>query len=779
MTLSRSNPRAKPRWAVLAGLLVALTMAVGGLVLAADGGATFIPSNYAPFTVQDSAGANDVPGQVDLTQMGRDDTTASTYKLFWSWDSISAWTGQGQTGDACALFDNDGDTFINFVVCIRVENRNADPTDVTIRPTDAGQPAFLFNCSDKKNDRCTNPSPVAYTSDQVQAGALATSPLAQAQNLITHTDPFTAGESYNSDSTVEVHILKTVVPGNEVLVNVCSYPSAGNGGNNNPFDCIVSPGGGFLRIVKQAGPSAPNFTFNASRGATSLANFTAVGSATATVDGTSGATLLPLLVDPNSGANVTVTETNIPSPWELSGVSCKVPPGGASTGAADLDNDRIQQVSIQSGQVTECTFVDQLQTGTLVVIKTVVNDNGGTAVAGDFTYNLNENPDQGSYASETGTESPGQSYTLTAGTGFDVVENAGGPAGYAASYTNSWNSATDCTGTMGAGQTMTCTITNNDNAPSLTLVKVVTNDNGGTAVTTDWTLSASGPTPLSGAGGATSGASFDQGTYDLSESGGPSGYTASDWVCTGTGTQDDADTVSLDLGESATCTITNNDNAPSLTLVKVVVNDNGDDATAADWTLTATGPTGFSGAGPSASSSGSFDAGTYDLSESGPSDYDPSGWVCVGGTQDDADTVTLGIGESATCTITNDDRRATPAGTTVQSWVLHDALTITGIRTGATDQDDATVTFRLYDAAGCAEADLVGTRVDTEINFTGSTGEAATPTGILVTESGTYYWTAEYEGDQYNDGFTTECGDEITQILAKDAYQGGRDDFAP
>ena len=34
---------------------------------------------------------------------------------------------------------------------------------------------------------------------------------------------------------------------------MCTYPSAGNGGNNNPFDCIVNPGGGFLVIVKNAG----------------------------------------------------------------------------------------------------------------------------------------------------------------------------------------------------------------------------------------------------------------------------------------------------------------------------------------------------------------------------------------------------------------------------------------------------------------------------------------------------------------------------------------------
>jgi len=56
------------------------------------------------------------------------------------------------------------------------------------------------------------------------------------------------------------------------------------------------------------------------------------------------------------------------------------------------------------------------------------------------------------------------------------------------------------------------------------------------------------------------------------------------------------------------------------------------------------------------SSGAGFFAGTYDLSESGgPAGYSASAWVCVGGTQDDSDTITLALGESATCTITNDD----------------------------------------------------------------------------------------------------------------------------
>ena len=48
----------------------------------------------------------------------------------------------------------------------------------------------------------------------------------------------------------------------------------------------------------------------------------------------------------------------------------------------------------------------------------------------------------------------------------------------------------------------TCTITNDDQPATLTLVKTVTNDNGGTAVPTDWTLTATGPTPISGTTGS-------------------------------------------------------------------------------------------------------------------------------------------------------------------------------------------------------------------------------------------------------------------------------------
>lgn len=73
-----------------------------------------------------------------------------------------------------------------------------------------------------------------------------------------------------------------------------------------------------------------------------------------------------------------------------------------------------------------------------------------------------------------------------------------------------------------------------------------------------------------------------------------------------------------------------------------------------DWTLSAAGPTSFSGVANSADVTNiEIDPGTYDLSEAGPGNYNASVWNCVGGTVDDADTVTIAEGEDVTCTVIN------------------------------------------------------------------------------------------------------------------------------
>ncbi len=344
-----------------------------------------------------------------------------------------------------------------------------------------------------------------------------------------------------------------------------------------------------------------------------------------------GETALTGTAEATAGLTYTLSELGpdgyTPSTW-----SCD---GGTLVGS---------DLTLSLGEVVICTITNDDQQAYIIVDKTVVNDNGGSAVADDFSLTVDSNAvlDEVAYPVNPGTHTAGEASLpgYTAGAwGGDCAE--------------------DATVTVALGETKTCTITNDDDAPSLTLVKTVTNDNGGQRVASEWTLTATGgsqsPTNLSGAGGATSGSDFKADTYTLDESG-PSDYTEGTWGCDNQVTVTN-NQITLTNGQSTTCTITNDDDAPSLTLVKEVVNDNGGTADASAWTLTATGPTGFSGAGPSVSNGASFDAGTYDLSESGgTAGYTASDWDCEGGTQDDSDTVMLGLGESATCTITNDDQ---------------------------------------------------------------------------------------------------------------------------
>src|SRR5207247_10517279 len=80
------------------------------------------------------------------------------------------------------------------------------------------------------------------------------------------------------------------------------------------------------------------------------------------------------------------------------------------------------------------------------------------------------------------------------------------------------------------GQTKTCTVTNDDIPPQLTVIKHVINDNGGTALAGDFTMTvfATNVRPSSSFPGNEVGTtvSLDQGSYVVGESG-PSGYSAS------------------------------------------------------------------------------------------------------------------------------------------------------------------------------------------------------------------------------------------------------------
>lgn len=98
----------------------------------------------------------------------------------------------------------------------------------------------------------------------------------------------------------------------------------------------------------------------------------------------------------------------------------------------------------------------------------------------------------------------------------------------------------------------------------LTLAKEVYSDYGGTAKPDDWTLTAHGPTRVSGTSGtkAVTDRVVDPGTYTLSEDDGPSGYQTTEYQCShadGTPVPVRDNRVTLSRDSDVTCTVTSRD----------------------------------------------------------------------------------------------------------------------------------------------------------------------------------------------------------------------------
>ncbi|MGH9910325.1 MAG: hypothetical protein ACRD32_06755, partial [Nitrososphaerales archaeon] len=130
------------------------------------------------------------------------------------------------------------------------------------------------------------------------------------------------------------------------------------------------------------------------------------------------------------------------------------------------------------------------------------------------------------------------------------------------------------------------------------------------------------------------------------------GYTAGVF-----GTDCDAGgSVTVALGETKTCTITNDDIPAHLIVIKHVINDNTGSAAASGFTMiiggvTAIGGNSFSGAESPGTDKTLSTVGSYSVTETGPSGYTSSSSAdCTG---------TIALGQTKTCTITNNDIQAT------------------------------------------------------------------------------------------------------------------------
>jgi hypothetical protein len=200
------------------------------------------------------------------------------------------------------------------------------------------------------------------------------------------------------------------------------------------------------------------------------------------------------------------------------------------------------------------------QKATLRVIKHVINDDDGVAVAADFNLHVKTSGNDVATSPALGTES-GTTYTLDAGT-YVVSEDAF--TGYTASYSGDGDSNGNIT--LATGQKKTITITNDDvsaitppiqKKATLHVIKHVTNDDGGTAIASNFNIkvkSFAGSYYSSTRPGNESGTTYtlDAGTYVISEDT-FTGYTASFSGDSSKGI------ITLSPGDNKTVMITNND----------------------------------------------------------------------------------------------------------------------------------------------------------------------------------------------------------------------------
>jgi hypothetical protein len=414
-------------------------------------------------------------------------------------------------------------------------------------------------------------------------------------------------------------------------------------------------------------------------------------------------------------------------------------------------------VILAPGQVVTCTLTNNDQpppVPTLTLLKSVTNDDGGTAEPGDFTLRLNG----GIYVNAP--FGSGDSPPVAAGTPYTLSEDVF--PGYSDTGVSCFDEGAEeivpHPVTLSEGQVVTCTIANDDTAPQLTLIKSVINDDGGEAEPGDFQLRLDGGIYLN--------APFSSGdsppvaantAYTLSEDVDPD-YLDEGVVCFDEGAGEVVPhPVTLALDQVVTCTLTNNDIdpiEPRLFLIKSVTNDNGGEAEPGDFQLRLDGDI-YVNAPFSSGDSPPVVAGTpYTLSEDPFPGYDELGVVCFdeGAEEEVPHPLTLDPGQVVTCTLTNDDEEVPIPS--------EQSLTVTKI---IVSDDGGTATVKDFEVS-----------VDgIEVNWP----DPESPTGDteVVADLPNTYVLSEADLDGYEEGAWT-CSDKFGEVpVGNDGHFSGAD----
>jgi hypothetical protein len=358
-----------------------------------------------------------------------------------------------------------------------------------------------------------------------------------------------------------------------------------------------------------------------------------------------------------SGSNVfnnvgpgtyTVTESGPPAGWTFTSLSCSA--GGSNAG-------QVATIILPAGGSVTCTYTNSAQ-GTVTIIKNSVGANGTfayTTTGGAPLANFN-------ITTVAGT---GQNAFSNVPAGTYTVTETGPPAGWqftslscSAGGSNAGQVATII---VTAGSSVTCTYTNTKQG-TITIVKNTVGGNGTFAFTTTGGAPVANFNITTVAGtGNNAFNNVPPGTYTVTESGPPAGWTFSSLSCSAGGSNaGQVATIIVPAGGSVTCTFTNNAQG-SITIRKNTVGGNGTFAfthnVAANSNPTVTSPFNIITSGGTGQQQFlQVNTGTYTVTESGP----PAGWVftslsCTAGGSNAGQVATIVItpGASVTCTYTN------------------------------------------------------------------------------------------------------------------------------
>jgi len=367
--------------------------------------------------------------------------------------------------------------------------------------------------------------------------------------------------------------------------------------------------------------------------------------------------VLPVLAN----TPITISELDVDGydegAWECTdseGLTTGLPTAGTATGV---------DVTLKQGSVVSCVITNDDIQPTLTLAKTLLNDNGGNNLVEDFDISIDgievvNNTATPVMANAAITISELDLDGYTEGTWACVDANTLTTTLPAA------GAATSTSLTLLPGSEVTCSITNDDLAPTLTLTKLLTNDNGGDLTIADFDLSIDGTEVVDSAPNVVAANTV----ITISELD-MDGYTEGTWSCTdSTGLTTvlpaaglaTGEPITLEEGSEVTCTIANDDIAPTLELNKILVNDNGGDKTILDFDISVNGTEVVDG------DIAAMTANTpITISELELPGYASGTWSCT-----DANALTTGLptaglatgvditlkqGSEVICEITNDD----------------------------------------------------------------------------------------------------------------------------